>query len=92
MNIKSFLFVSVCLLFCSCDNEQMKEYNTLKVNEFIRDCMQEAYLWSEQMPNLDINKESNPKQYFKKLLFDMLEFFAKSAIGQASLKCFFRYS
>ena len=47
----------------------MKEYNTLKVNEFIRDCMQEAYLWSEQMPNLDINKESNPKQYFKKLLF-----------------------
>lgn len=69
MNIKSFLFVSVCLLFCSCDNEQMKEYNTLKVNEFIRDCMQEAYLWSEQMPNLDINKESNPKQYFKKLLY-----------------------
>lgn len=71
MKIKNNLYIIIlaCVSFFSCERDQIDDRNTLKVNQFIRDCMQEAYLWNEQMPNIDIEKENDPKQYFNKLLY-----------------------
>lgn len=71
MKIKNnlYLFIFACVSFLSCERNQVDDQNILKINQFIRDCMQEAYLWNEQMPNIDIEKENDPKQYFKKLLY-----------------------
>ncbi|MDP4205381.1 MAG: S41 family peptidase [Bacteroidota bacterium] len=42
---------------------------TLAVNKFINESMTEDYLWTDKMPSVDYTKESDPKAYFKKLLY-----------------------
>lgn len=42
---------------------------TLKVNEFIEYAMQDIYLWSDEIPEIDIRYEMDSKAYFEKLLY-----------------------
>ena len=61
-----FLFATI---FVSCEGDDPIS-NTLKVNKFIWEVMDEIYLWQAQMPrNIDINNEPDPIQYFDKLLY-----------------------
>lgn len=42
---------------------------TLKVNTFIKDAMEDVYLWYKEMPVIDVKYETDSKAYFKKLLY-----------------------
>ncbi|HOI50601.1 MAG TPA: S41 family peptidase, partial [Prolixibacteraceae bacterium] len=42
---------------------------TQKVNTFVKDAMDEVYLWYNQMPSIDIRYEFDTKEYFDKLLY-----------------------
>ena len=69
---KLFLFpfyLIIAFLFVACEGDDPVS-NTLKVNKFIWEVMDEVYLWQDQMPrNIDINKENDPNEYFDKLLY-----------------------
>jgi hypothetical protein len=43
---------------------------TVKVNQFIKDVMTDAYLWYDEMPAINIRYEFDSKAYFKKLLYN----------------------
>lgn len=57
---------------CNDNNDDNKitkqEELILRANQFIHDHMSTFYLWSEEMPNIDYQKEKDPIAYFKKLL------------------------
>ncbi len=40
-----------------------------QINGFIKDAMTDVYLWYDKMPAVDIRYETNPTDYFKKLLY-----------------------
>jgi carboxyl-terminal processing protease len=42
---------------------------TIKVNTFIRDVMEDIYLWYKELPIIDVDYETDSKAYFKKLLY-----------------------
>ncbi len=42
---------------------------TLKINTFIKDVMEDVYLWEKNMPDLDVRFEFNSRKYFEKLLY-----------------------
>lgn len=73
--VKKFMYLFVLLsAFIACkdddDNKITKEEElTLRVNQFIHDEMSTFYLWNEEMPNIDYQKEKNTIDYFNKLLF-----------------------
>ncbi|MGQ1890874.1 S41 family peptidase [Thermophagus sp. OGC60D27] len=80
MKIRFFLLIlGVLLLSYSCsddDNETGEEINEesisqdiLDVNKWIYENM-EAYLWSEQMPDIDYKQEEDPIDYFSKLIYE----------------------
>ena len=63
------LYLIIAFLFVACEGDDPVS-NTLKVNKFIWEVMDEVYLWQDQMPrNIDINKENDPNEYFDKLLY-----------------------
>ena len=41
---------------------------TLATNKWIRDVMEEVYLWSDELPGIDQSKESDSEKYFYKLI------------------------
>lgn len=41
---------------------------TQRVNDFIYQVMKNCYLWTDQIPELDRQNETDPKAYFKKIL------------------------
>lgn len=43
---------------------------TQKINAFIKVAMEDIYLWNDKMPKINIVREKNPKEYFKKLLYE----------------------
>lgn len=43
---------------------------TQKVNKFIFEVMDDIYLWSEELPDIDYKYETDSKDYFDKLLFE----------------------
>ena len=42
---------------------------TKKINRFIKDVMEDVYLWYKEMPDIDIRYEFDPMAYFDKLLY-----------------------
>ena len=40
-----------------------------KINTFIKDVMTDVYLWYDKLPDIDIKYETNPEEYFYKLLY-----------------------
>ena len=66
------LIVFTAITFSSCKKEdtagQASEL-TRKINRFIKDVMEEVYLWNEELPNIDGRYELDSKEYFEKLLY-----------------------
>ena len=58
-------------LFFSCEKEEIKPSpETLAINEFIWEHLNNVYLWEDFIPeNVDRNQEFDSKAYFEKLLF-----------------------
>ncbi len=48
--------------------KEMAPILTRKINTFIKDVMDDVYLWYKDMPFIDVNYEFDSKAYFKKLL------------------------
>ena len=67
----SLIPLFIFLLFSSCKDEDIKpSQNTLDINDFIWENMNDMYLWNEFIPeNIDRTNEIDPKLYFEKLLF-----------------------
>lgn len=72
----TLLFFAAIAIFMACskddptpDKPEASEY-TKKVNEFIKTAMDDIYLWYDKMPDIDINYETDSKEYFYKLLYD----------------------
>lgn len=66
------LYLLIALLLPSCEESDNAEPQSsyIKVNKFIWEVMDDIYLWQDKMPrNIDLKKESDPKEYFKKLLY-----------------------
>lgn len=42
---------------------------TVKVNQFIKDVMEDVYLWYKMIPTIDIKYEFDSKAYFEKLVY-----------------------
>ncbi|MCY1723370.1 S41 family peptidase [Prolixibacteraceae bacterium Z1-6] len=69
----SFLMVIVIALSFGCQKDdssgtEASEY-TKKVNLFIKDVMDDVYLWYNKMPNINYKYELNSFDYFDKLLY-----------------------
>ena len=66
------LLFAFAIIFSGCKKEdttgQVPEL-TLKVNQFIKDVMNDVYLWYKELPSIDIRYEFDSKAYFKKLLY-----------------------
>ncbi len=72
MNRKiTYLLLLACLfLSVSCEKDQnAPENNAYKVNKFIKEAMNDIYLWYEEMPDLSPESEIDPKTFYKKLLY-----------------------
>ena len=54
---------------CEKSNNNSSSDLTQRVNNWIQEDMQIYYRWSDQMPNIDPAKESDPMAYFEKLLY-----------------------
>ena len=48
--------------------KEMAPVLTRKINTFIKDVMDDVYLWYKDMPVIDVNYEFDSKAYFKKLM------------------------
>jgi len=66
------IFISVMIFSSGCKKEDSAGQApalTLQVNRFIKDAMDEYYLYKNKMPNIDYRYELDSKEYFKKLLY-----------------------
>ena len=68
------LLLSVILIW-SCKEDPIIETETaseltLKINQFIQTTMEDIYLWCDELPDIDINYELDPEEYFYKLLYE----------------------
>src|SRR5690554_3449388 len=43
---------------------------TLKVNHFIKVVMEYIYLWNNEIPDLDVQYETDSEEYFYKILYE----------------------
>lgn len=62
-------FISAILFFYSCKNDVVDK-ETGKINQFIKNCFDDIYLWNENLPKVDINNEPDPYAFFDKLKYD----------------------
>ncbi len=68
------IFLSVMIL-SGCKKEDPTPANdeapqlTQNINQFIKDVMDQVYLWYKELPDIDIRYEFDSKNYFKKLLY-----------------------
>lgn len=70
-----FLLV-LCLTIISCEKESDTikiPYETRKTNEFVYSEMKYAYLWSDKIPDLNINSFSDPTDLFNKILYKKID-------------------
>jgi carboxyl-terminal processing protease len=83
MKFYKLLLYSFLLLFfaTAChddDNEpvdgpetpEIADAYTQRVNDYIYQAMKSVYLWTDQIPELDRQYETDPKAYFRKLLVE----------------------
>ncbi|MBN1651526.1 MAG: hypothetical protein JW857_09365 [Bacteroidales bacterium] len=72
----SFSALFLFILFQGCKKETVTPVNneapelTQKVNKFIKESMEDAYLWEKYLPNIDTKYEFDSKAYFDKLLYE----------------------
>ncbi|WP_321375220.1 S41 family peptidase [uncultured Draconibacterium sp.] len=77
----ALLFSIVALLFAGCSEDSIPGEEddkpkveaselTKKVNKFIYKAMDDIYLWYDELPNIDLNYETDSKEYFDKLLYE----------------------
>lgn len=77
-NLLFFLLLLSTFVITSCnnndddddDNDDSIDETTLKVNKFINTVMSDVYLWCDEMPDIDYTQESDPEEYFDKLLYE----------------------
>lgn len=69
--LKKLLLVLMCLsLFTACNkDDSQNEKLSLRMNQFIRDCLSTFYFWNDKIPNLSPESVNDPNKYFKQLLF-----------------------
>ena len=69
----ALLLIAISIGITSCDQEEIKPApapETLAINNFIWENLNEVYLWEENIPqNIDRNQEFDSEAYFEKLLF-----------------------
>ena len=65
------LAILFCFLFLSCQNNGIDDNiaKAYKVNDFIKSAMEDIYLWYKDMPDIHPNSETDPKVFYKKLLY-----------------------
>lgn len=73
---KFYLLATLLVIFfTSCRDKEEKEEKevdkeTIAINEWIKENMELYYFWNNQMPvDIDHKKESDPIEYFKKLIY-----------------------
>lgn len=76
----AILLLIILAIFTGCEEEPVPEPDpdpgkqeapalTQKVNNFIKDAMEDVYLWYKELPNIDTKYEMDSKAYFDKLLY-----------------------
>jgi len=74
----ALILLIISLLFAGCEKkvepepEPEKEQAPVliqKINTFVKGVMTDVYLWYDRMPGIDIRYETDPKAYFRKLLY-----------------------
>ncbi|MDX8340210.1 S41 family peptidase [Draconibacterium sp. IB214405] len=72
----SLLFFVAVVTFIACskndptpDSPEASDL-TKKVNRFIYKAMDDIYLWYDELPDIDLNYETDSKEYFYKLLYE----------------------
>ena len=69
----SLLLLIVLGIFIGCSKDDVPENEapalTQKINLFMKDAMENFYLWNYKLPNIDYRSESNSLEYFDKLLY-----------------------
>lgn len=71
-SLKNYLFsgiLIICTISVSCKKEEPGSATTSNVNRFIKDCFEVFYLWNDQLPKIDIKKESDPFVLFDKMKY-----------------------
>ena len=75
IRIRSIYFLNILVVFLfsliACKDEEIDPSpQTLKINDFIWENLNQVYLWNDFIPqNIDRTKEFDPEAYFQKLLF-----------------------
>jgi carboxyl-terminal processing protease len=71
--ILGFFLLAVLVIFMACKDGTVPEAGipekTKKVNKFIRDAMNDIYLWYDKVPDIDYTSEADPKKYFESLRY-----------------------
>lgn len=87
------LILLASVLFTKCNNsgtipepepENPKApIKTIEINRFIKDVMQDIYLWYDEIPEIDYDYEFDSEEYFAKLLFeeDKWSFITEDAVA-----------
>ncbi|MGD9930983.1 MAG: S41 family peptidase [Mangrovibacterium sp.] len=73
----SYLFLLLVLVYsCKDDDEPIVEEEDpiaeeiLATNAWIRENMEDLYLWNNKLPDIDDTKEANSEEYFYKLIYE----------------------
>ena len=64
------LWILALLVLSSCDKDPDLPQGVLVLNHWIWDGMNDFYLWEAHIPDVDPNKEPEPRAFFEKLLFE----------------------
>ena len=71
------LLFLLLMLAVGCSEDSTGECNiepdVIEINNFVHDNMEIYYLWNEEMPNLDPDKQSDTEVYFEALLYDEID-------------------
>ncbi len=75
-NLLPFILL-LTILFSACSKDEpvpeeppLASERVKKINKFIKDVMEDVYLWSEELPDIQIYYELDSKEYFEKLLVE----------------------
>ncbi len=67
------IIFSVVLLITACDSDDKVSNETIVVNNFIHNNMDFYYLWNDEMPDLNPEKQDNSEDYFYSLIYDDID-------------------
>jgi len=71
-----FLLLLIILptTFYSCEDDNGISEETIRINKFVWDNMNNLYFWNEQIPgHLNYKKEPDTKKFFDKLIYDQVD-------------------